>query len=62
MKRREFLKSLGALALTPLACLLGKKESVAKDKYGGHRGYVSWKTYNASVILNEDWLVRINIV
>jgi len=35
MKRREFIKSIGALALAPLACLLG-----GKDKYGGHYTHV----------------------
>ena len=62
MDRRQFIKSLGILvvvACVPVSLLPVASKKVAdvypaivmsQDSYG----YVSWKTWNASVILNKD--------
>lgn len=36
--------------------------SVFYDNTGGHRGYVGWKHYHASAVLNENWMVNVEKV
>jgi N4-gp56 family major capsid protein len=36
-------------------------EHPSKSDPLGQRGYVSWKTYHSSVILNDNWLARIEV-
>lgn len=47
----------GANAITPM--VVNPKPSAADPM--AQRGYVSWKTYFTAVILNESWLVRMEV-
>ncbi len=46
----------GKRAITPMVLNPG---TPSKSDPLGQRGFVSWKTYLASVILNENWLARL---
>lgn len=48
----------GAGAITPIVLNPGKAD---KSDPLGQRGYVSWKTYFAAVILNQSWMVRLEV-
>lgn len=46
----------GANAITPMVLNPGKP---SKSDPMGQRGYVSWKAYYTAVILNENWMARL---
>lgn len=46
----------GARAITPMVLNPGKP---SKSDPLGQRGYVSWKAYYTAVILNENWMARL---
>ena len=48
----------GAGAITPIVLNPGKAD---KSDPLGQRGYVSWKTYFAAVILNQSWMARLEV-
>lgn len=48
----------GAGAITPIVLNPGKPD---KSDPMGQRGYVSWKTYFAAVILNQSWMARLEV-
>lgn len=48
----------GAGAITPIVLSPGKAD---KSDPLGQRGYVSWKTYFAAVILNQSWMARLEV-
>ena len=48
----------GAGAVAPSIIPVGKK---TKDDPLGQRGYVGWKTWFASLILNQNWMARLEV-
>ncbi|MBP2230821.1 N4-gp56 family major capsid protein [Azospirillum agricola] len=48
----------GAGAITPMVLNPGKPD---KSDPMGQRGYVSWKTYFTAVILNQNWMARLEV-
>lgn len=48
----------GAGAITPMVLNPGKPD---KSDPLGQRGYVSWKTYFTAVILNQNWMSRLEV-
>lgn len=72
LTRRKFIKALGLLGLVPFIPKLVKENLPIEEPYvirpdpneGGGKfgkvGYVSWKPYQRSVILNEGWMTRVS--
>lgn len=64
--RRGFLKKLGvlgsALFLIPKVLLSPAKPMPIKPVNLGKIGFVKWKTYYRSIVLNENWISRYEVL